>query len=268
MFEKGRFKPLNEAEKGLVAAQRGKVDLEQFILETLIPAEIAILTDRPMSGTPGEPFNTLHLDSLENFDAIAIFTHRDRALAFLPQYPIFQHVNHVSCGWLLQLVPSDMGLMLNPGTEVELLIYPDDVQDLKLRSAGQPPPLAKPAGSERSGKLRDLERQFEQMLQNESANPAMYIEVAGRVNSIFVNIQGGILHLGISQETAKAGHAERFREIAGTKELEVLDRPLSGAELEVAVGELPAVAADAARDFLCGLFAADGRTVFEFVPAA
>jgi hypothetical protein len=125
------FEPLNDLEQELVRCQQGHIDLPLF-LQVLLASQIYVLLDREITETnPHLTAPPLMLTSPAGYPVFALFTSADRATSLAQRFPTFSYGLLVDARWLLSVLASTAGLVLNPGWSAGLEMPPERFARLK-----------------------------------------------------------------------------------------------------------------------------------------
>jgi hypothetical protein len=114
------FEPQNDLEQQLLFAQNGRLAVADFVA-ALVDSQVFVLLDSevPDSGemTGVQP---LQLADEQGNNVLAAFTSPERSSPMAARFPEFKFGLLVAFRWLLQAGPSDVGLVINPGSTVGL----------------------------------------------------------------------------------------------------------------------------------------------------
>ncbi len=132
-----QFKPMNEIEKQLVAAQEGRIDGETFMAELLKSELFMPILEKGSQVDNLQTSNTAHpltLEDEEQNQVVVLFTSPERGKAFLQEYPGYQGGLLAEFTWILEKVGSGLGLTINPGWENGFDMSPEMLQQLTDKS--------------------------------------------------------------------------------------------------------------------------------------
>lgn len=133
------FRPQNDLERQLVAAQEGRLGEEEFMHALLTSQVFMPIYDKHGIGglQTSQSAVPLTLASGVGFDVIVLFTSPERAKPFVKDYPGYEGGLLAEFTWVLEKMGSGLGLTLNPGWEAGLDMEPETVQ--QLLAAGNAP---------------------------------------------------------------------------------------------------------------------------------
>lgn len=125
------FSPLNELEQQMVAARHGDMS-QDALLHHLLDAQIVVLMDQdiPDSGWHDD-IALLMLNNPTGTPVLAVFTTLERALPWSGGESPFQYAIHTDCGWLVQRMAPDIGMAVNPGSQLGFELPPSAIEQLK-----------------------------------------------------------------------------------------------------------------------------------------
>lgn len=125
------FEPINDLERGLLAAQQGETDSLTF-LEQLARSQVALLVDQEFADTEHpEGVRPLVLEGAAGEGLLAVFTAPARGYPMTEQNPAFAFAVEVSFAWAVHATWAGMGIVVNPGWGVGLTLPPESVQRMK-----------------------------------------------------------------------------------------------------------------------------------------
>jgi len=126
------FVPENELEQHLIAAQEGRLGLDQFMQHLLAAQLFMPIYDRHHIGgfQPDDKAQPLTLETEEGAEVLVLFTAPERAKTFLAEFPGYEGGLLAEFTWILERTGVGIGITLNPGLEVGFDIEPEMVQQL------------------------------------------------------------------------------------------------------------------------------------------
>lgn len=118
------FRPVNDFENTLLRAQRGEMPLGSFF-RMLVGSRLAVASGQEVKAD-GSGFQPLLFDK-EGVQMVAAFTDKCRLSIFSEKAPFCLEIDGIE---LLKRMPSDYGLVINPGYEVGLDISPSGIKEI------------------------------------------------------------------------------------------------------------------------------------------
>lgn len=126
------FEPRNELERGLLAAQEGKIPGDVF-MQQLLSAEVFMPVEEK-SGIQGfqesSTARPLSVKDEQGNDVLILFTSPERAKSFVKNFPGFEGGMLAEFKWVLEKMGVGFGVALNPGWPVGIDMESDMVQEL------------------------------------------------------------------------------------------------------------------------------------------
>lgn len=119
------FDPTNELERVLVNVTNGRATFEEF-LKMLMTSEVHVLSGAEVQAD-GTGFQPLLFDR-EQGTLMAVFTARERGTLFGDNAPFCLTMTGRQ---LIERVPSELGIVLNPGFKVGFELPAQGVQDIR-----------------------------------------------------------------------------------------------------------------------------------------
>jgi hypothetical protein len=128
------FKPQNDLESQLMAAQEGRIPPEAF-LRTLLGSEVFMpVYEKPHSGGLQIQLNTqaqpLKLTDEQGQEVLVLFTSPERAKGFVKDYPGYGGGLVTDFTWILEKLGIGFGISLNPGLPVGIDFEAQDVAQI------------------------------------------------------------------------------------------------------------------------------------------
>jgi len=129
--ESSEFIPSNELEKHLVQAQKGELEMDQLIHQLFTNQVVILLDEAPETDVWDDSLAPLILGNPAGDRALAVFSSPDRAIPVSQQTQTFEHALLVDFASILNGVPSDAGLVINPAWSVGFEIPAQGVVELR-----------------------------------------------------------------------------------------------------------------------------------------
>lgn len=125
------FSPLNEFEHQMLAAREGELS-QETLLHHLLDTQIVVLMDHDIPDTGWhDDISLLMLNNPSGTPVLAVFTTLERALPWSAQESPFKYAIHTDCGWLVQRMAPDIGMAVNPGSQLGFELPPSAIDLLK-----------------------------------------------------------------------------------------------------------------------------------------
>lgn len=127
--------PQNEFEQHIIAFHRKEIGIQQF-LESLFNAEIVVLSDHEESKFADGPSlrveaSKLYTIQAPDFEFLSIFSHLSRAKPVVAIRPELRAAIRMSGGELLLGMKGTVGIVLNPGWDIDLHWEPAQVAAIR-----------------------------------------------------------------------------------------------------------------------------------------
>lgn len=125
------FTPLNEFEREMLAARQGEMS-QDALIQHLLDSQIVVLLDQdiPDSGWHDD-ISLMMLNNPSGTPVLAVFTTLERALPWVSAQSAFKYAIHTDCGWLVQRMAPDIGMAVNPGSQLGFELPPAAIDELK-----------------------------------------------------------------------------------------------------------------------------------------
>jgi hypothetical protein len=126
------FKPQNDLERQLIAAQEGQIPPEVFI-QTLLGSDVfmPVYEKHQIGGfTTDTKAQPLKVQSEDGEDVLVLFTSPDRAKSFVADYPGYGGGLVTELTWILEKLGIGYGITLNPSQEVGIDFQAQDVAQI------------------------------------------------------------------------------------------------------------------------------------------
>lgn len=117
------FTPRNEIEHRILAAQAGEVAPDALMRE-IAATDIFIPSDTQVAAD-GSGYSPVLLEDPEGTAFVAVFTDRSRTQDLAP------HGMQALAAHFIRRIPAGYGMIVNPGTDVQIFLPPDGVAALK-----------------------------------------------------------------------------------------------------------------------------------------
>ncbi|MCC5860024.1 MAG: SseB family protein [Ectothiorhodospiraceae bacterium] len=125
------FRPLNDLERALVAAQAGEMASETFMRE-LVASQLSMLVDQEYAGSRDPAgVRPLVLEGADGVPLLALFTAPARGMPMTRDNPDFPFAVQVGFAWAVGSCDEGMGIVINPGWDTGLTIPPAAVAAMK-----------------------------------------------------------------------------------------------------------------------------------------
>lgn len=125
------FRPLNDLERALVAAQAGELDSVAFMQE-LAASQVVMLVDQEFADSRDPAgVRPLVLEGGNGEPLLALFTAPARGMPMTRDNPDFPFAIEVGFAWAVGSCGEGMGLVINPGWDTGLTIPPAAVAAMK-----------------------------------------------------------------------------------------------------------------------------------------
>ena len=133
------FAPLNPLETALQQAQAGERKPSD-LFAALHDAQVFVLVDRELGpgGTWTEDTSLLVLNSPSGAPVVAVFSAPERAKDWPERAPAFRWGLHVEFRWLLQGLSPQVGIVVNPDSEVGVELTTEILGKLRQTVAAGP----------------------------------------------------------------------------------------------------------------------------------
>lgn len=127
----GGFTPLNEFEREMLAARAGELS-QDALIQHLLDSQIVVLLDQdiPASGWHDD-ISLMMLNNPSGIPVLAVFTTLERALPWAAHQSPFKYAIHTDCGWLVQRMAPDIGMAVNPGSQLGFELPATAIEELK-----------------------------------------------------------------------------------------------------------------------------------------
>jgi len=114
------FTPSNEIEKALIAAQKGDIDIDNFMQQLLGAQLFFPIEDKHQIGGLQDTNKAkfLSLEDEDNQSILIAFSAPERGQTFLKDFPAYQGGLLVDIPWLIEKLGVGFGVSLNPGLPV------------------------------------------------------------------------------------------------------------------------------------------------------
>lgn len=124
------FTPCNSLESALLEAKEGSVSVLEF-LGVFVKSEVYVPSSTVVD-LNGTGFCPLLFDK-EGSTLVSAFTERQRITPFVDKVP---YCLAMKGGEFLQRIPSEFGVVINPGWEVGMEVTSQGVQEIRTKVAG------------------------------------------------------------------------------------------------------------------------------------
>jgi hypothetical protein len=123
--------PSNDLERAVQGAIDGSGSFETF-LSSLLGSKVFLLLEGESPANPDSAEKRpLVLPSSAGIPSVCVFTSPDRSLEIQRVNPTHRTGILVEFRWVLQVIPPDLGIVLNPGSRLSLEQPPEGVARLK-----------------------------------------------------------------------------------------------------------------------------------------
>jgi hypothetical protein len=123
--------PSNDLERAVAGAIDGSGSFEAFLSSLLKSKVFLLLKGDPPANPDGADKRPLVLPSSSGIPSVCVFTSPERSLAIQRANPRHRTGMLVDFRWVLQVIPPDLGTVLNPGSSLSLEQPPEGVARLK-----------------------------------------------------------------------------------------------------------------------------------------
>jgi hypothetical protein len=123
--------PSNDLERAVQGAIDGSGSFEAFLNCLLRSKVFLLLQGDPPAHPDSADEQPLVLPSSAGIPSICVFTSPERSLAIQRANPTHRTGMLVEFRWVLQVIPADLGIVLNPGSSLSLEQPPEGVARLK-----------------------------------------------------------------------------------------------------------------------------------------
>jgi hypothetical protein len=123
--------PSNELERAVQGAIDGSGSYEAFLSSLLGSKVFLLLKGDPPANPDTADKRPLVLPSSAGIPSVCVFTSPERSLEVQRANPTHRTGMLVEFRWVLQVIPADLGIVLNPGSSLSLEQPPEGVARLK-----------------------------------------------------------------------------------------------------------------------------------------
>ena len=123
--------PSNDLERAVAGAIDGSGSFEAFLSSLLKSKVFLLLKGDPPANPDGADKRPLVLPSSAGIPSVCVFTSPERSLEVQRANPTHRTGILVEFRWVLQVIPPDLGIVLNPGSSLSLEQPPEGVVRLK-----------------------------------------------------------------------------------------------------------------------------------------
>lgn len=125
------FSPMNELEQRMVAAHQGELS-QDALVHHLLDSQIVVLLDQDIPDTGWhDDISLMMLNNPSGSPVLAVFTTLERALPWSGPESPFKFAIHTDCGWLVQRMAPDIGMAVNPGSQLGFELPASAIEQLK-----------------------------------------------------------------------------------------------------------------------------------------
>lgn len=117
-------------------AQEGRLAIPAF-MQTLLAAKVFVLIDKDLgpSGVWDNSVSPMVLSNASGGPVLAVFTAPERSTEWPKKYLPYKFGLLIDFRWILKGTAPGVGVAINPGSSVGLVIPPDGVERLKAEAA-------------------------------------------------------------------------------------------------------------------------------------